>query len=169
MAAARTRSRFDREPDSRPQNDAYVGLLALSLLAMIASSILLWIDYSQYGSAKPPAPSIPAPPGPRESAPQSAPVGALPPGDNSLPVAGAPLPAPRRVPTPFRDASQKRPGNASAKRRETWRGTDAPDLARARPRPRGRPARTGTSDFRRRRSPRRCAAGPPLPLPQRRP
>jgi len=66
MAAARTRSRFDREPESRPQNDAYVGLLALSLLAMIASSILLWIDYSQYGSAKPPAVSIPAPAGPRE-------------------------------------------------------------------------------------------------------
>ena len=98
MAAARTRSRFDREPDSRPQNDAYVGLLALSLLAMIASCILLWIDYSQYGSAKPPAPSIPAPPGPREPAPQSAPVGALPPGDNSLPVAAAPLPAPVPVP-----------------------------------------------------------------------
>jgi hypothetical protein len=100
MAAARTRSRFDREPDSRPQNDAYVGLLALSLLAMIASCVLLWIDYSQYGSAKPPTVSVPAPAGPRQPVDGAAPVGAtgaLAPSDG-LPVAAAPLPAP--VPAP---------------------------------------------------------------------
>src|SRR5258708_34809176 len=104
MAAARTRSRSGGEPDSRSQNDAYTGLLALSLLAMIASCILLWIDYSQYGSAKPPAVSVPAPAGPRQPVDGAAPVspgggamGAVPPSDG-LPVAAAPLPAP--VPAP---------------------------------------------------------------------
>src|SRR5438045_8604928 len=100
MAAARTRSRFDREPESRPQNDAYVGLLALSLLAMIASCVLLWIDYSQYGSAKPPTVSVPAPAGPRQPVDGAAPVGAtgaLPPS-GGLPVGDGPLEGPVRAP-----------------------------------------------------------------------
>jgi DNA polymerase-3 subunit gamma/tau len=49
---ARTRSRFDE--DEAPRSDVYTGLLALSLIAMIVSSLLLFLDYNQYGSAAPP-------------------------------------------------------------------------------------------------------------------
>ena len=37
----------------RPRNDAYTGLLTISLLAMIVSCILLYLDYNQYGDSKP--------------------------------------------------------------------------------------------------------------------
>ena len=52
MAVARTRSRFDRE-DVGPRNDVYTGLLTISLVAMIVSCLLLYLDYSQYGGAAP--------------------------------------------------------------------------------------------------------------------
>jgi hypothetical protein len=56
--AARPRSRFDRD-DDRPQSDVYTGLLAISLIAMIVSSILLFLDYRQYGETKaPPVPRV---------------------------------------------------------------------------------------------------------------
>src|SRR5438067_6593594 len=64
MAAARTRSRFDRE-DTRPRNDVYTGLLAISLVAMIVSCVLLWMDYSQYGATKAPPVSLPPPATPK--------------------------------------------------------------------------------------------------------
>jgi hypothetical protein len=64
MAAARTRSRFDQE-DTRPENDVYTGLLAISLIAMVASCFLLFLDYRQYGESKAPAVSMPAPVQPR--------------------------------------------------------------------------------------------------------
>lgn len=59
---ARTRSPFD-EPVAAPQpaSDAYTGLLALSLLAMIASCVVLYLDHAQYGTNKAPSVSIPAP------------------------------------------------------------------------------------------------------------
>jgi hypothetical protein len=37
----------------RPKNDAYVGLLFISLLALITGCVLLYMDYSQYGTQKP--------------------------------------------------------------------------------------------------------------------
>jgi len=73
MAAARTRSRFDRE-DARPRSDVYTGLLAISLIAMIASCVLLYLDYAQYGSMKAPAVQA-APP----AQPKNLSQGALPP------------------------------------------------------------------------------------------
>lgn len=65
---ARTRSPFD-EPIAAPQpaSDAYTGLLALSLLAMIASCVILYLDYAQYGTNKAPSVNIPAP-GPKTPA-----------------------------------------------------------------------------------------------------
>ena len=59
---ARTRSPFD-EPVvvQQPASDAYTGLLALSLLAMIASCVILYLDYAQYGTNKAPSVNIPAP------------------------------------------------------------------------------------------------------------
>src|SRR5208282_2950686 len=35
-------------------NDAYTGMLSISLLALIGASVLLYLDYSRYGDAKPP-------------------------------------------------------------------------------------------------------------------
>src|SRR5262245_4439499 len=58
--AARARSRFDQD-DYRPQNDVYTGLLAISLVAMLVSCVLLFLDYNQYaGKAIPPIPPIPS-------------------------------------------------------------------------------------------------------------
>jgi hypothetical protein len=56
--ATRTRSKYD-EVDAAPRSDAYTGLLALSLIAMIASCVILYLDYAQYGNTKAPAPNIP--------------------------------------------------------------------------------------------------------------
>jgi hypothetical protein len=39
----------------RATNDAYTGMLAISLLAMIAGSALLFLDYQQYPDQNPPA------------------------------------------------------------------------------------------------------------------
>lgn len=50
---ARKKAAYD---DARPASDVYTGLLAISLLAMIASCVMLWLDYSQYPSQKAPAP-----------------------------------------------------------------------------------------------------------------
>ena len=49
MATA-TKPRFTAQ---RPKNDAYVGLLTISLLALITSCVLLYLDYAQYGAQKP--------------------------------------------------------------------------------------------------------------------
>jgi hypothetical protein len=59
--AARARSRFDRDDDTGPRSDVYTGLLALSLIAMIVSSLLLFLDYSQYSASKAPTVNVPAP------------------------------------------------------------------------------------------------------------
>jgi hypothetical protein len=58
---ARTRSRFD--DDVAPKSDVYTGLLALSLIAMIVSCLLLFLDYSQYGTSKAPNVAVPQPKG----------------------------------------------------------------------------------------------------------
>lgn len=42
----------DRGP--KPASDAYVGLLAISLGAMMVGCALLFMDYSQYGEKAPP-------------------------------------------------------------------------------------------------------------------
>lgn len=103
--AARTRSRFDRE-EAAPASDVYTGLLAISLIAMIASCVLLWLDYSQYGASK--APTVVSPP-PTQAKPIS--QGALPPPPplEDRPFTKAPdampaivqVPAPPPAPTPI--------------------------------------------------------------------
>ena len=42
------------EPAAKPRNDAYTGLLAISFLAMVGGSVLLYLDYSDYESTKGP-------------------------------------------------------------------------------------------------------------------
>jgi outer membrane biosynthesis protein TonB len=44
----------DSEMTSRPTNDAYTGMLAIALLALIAGSALMYLDYSQYPQRNPP-------------------------------------------------------------------------------------------------------------------
>jgi hypothetical protein len=59
--AARARSRYDQDDDTGPRSDVYTGLLALSLIAMIVSSLLLFLDYSQYSASKAPSVTVPQP------------------------------------------------------------------------------------------------------------
>ncbi len=44
---------------AKPSNDAYTGMLAISLLALIAGAALLWLDYSRYPTTKPPKVTTP--------------------------------------------------------------------------------------------------------------
>jgi hypothetical protein len=39
----------------RTKNDTYVGLLSISLLALVTCCALLYLDYAQYGAQKPTA------------------------------------------------------------------------------------------------------------------
>jgi hypothetical protein len=45
----------DNEPSdtSVPKNDAYTGMLAVSLIALIVGSVLLFLDYNQHSAAPP--------------------------------------------------------------------------------------------------------------------
>src|SRR5262245_48850292 len=92
MAAARTRSRFDRE-EAGPRNDVYTGLLTISLVAMIVSCLLLYLDYSQYAGAAPKV-TVPPPAAPRIPGEQKAVAAPL---NTSVPVAAAPAKLPEPV------------------------------------------------------------------------
>jgi hypothetical protein len=49
--------------ETRPTNDAWTGMLAISLLALIVGCLLLFLDFSQYPSKDPgPVPKAQAPP-----------------------------------------------------------------------------------------------------------
>ena len=72
-----------REPAARPKNDAYVGLLFIAFLALLTSTVLLYLDYDQYGAQKPPALKA-APPG----------ASNVPAGPSSPPSDTPPPPAP---------------------------------------------------------------------------
>jgi hypothetical protein len=96
-----------RTTESKPKSDAYTGLLALSLLAMITASVLLYFDFSAYDpkdlskiksdlksnmKSKAEAPKELPAVTPAEPAKTDAPMGDAPMGD--APKADAPLPAP---------------------------------------------------------------------------
>lgn len=81
-------AKTDSRKDAPATNDAYTGMLAISLLALLAGCALLYLDYSQYAE-KPPATPPKAPPVATGAA---APGGAPPP---------APIqPAPKEQPPP---------------------------------------------------------------------
>ena len=65
---AKSRSRYE-ETEAKPKNDAYTGLLALSLIALLASCVVLYLDYAQYGQTNGPAVNIPKPAPPSGAAP----------------------------------------------------------------------------------------------------
>jgi hypothetical protein len=52
MAAAKNKDRT--EETSKATNDAYTGMLAISLLALVTGAILLFLDYNQYPDKNPP-------------------------------------------------------------------------------------------------------------------
>ena len=41
-------------PNSQPRNDAYTGMLIVSLVALLLGGVLLFLDYSQYPDKKAP-------------------------------------------------------------------------------------------------------------------
>lgn len=94
--AVTTRGKFTREAAPKPRNDAYTGLLLISFLALVTSSILLYLDYNQYGTTTAPKVSIPAPgsstvsptPGPPVDPP---PMGDAPAPMGDMPPMGAPM------------------------------------------------------------------------------
>ncbi len=93
----------DTEPSdtSVPTNDAYTGMLAIALIALIAGCVLLFLDYSQY-SGTPPKVTLPqiqkAPPTPAPGpppAPAPAPEGKAPEAKDAAPMPGnPPMPMP---------------------------------------------------------------------------
>ncbi len=77
------RSSSSRSASTGPRNDAYTGLLAISLIAQIVGVVFFYLDYSAYPTTKPSPPAGPtlsAPP------PPPAPGGVAPPaGDPGAP------------------------------------------------------------------------------------
>jgi hypothetical protein len=54
-----------KDSDTKATNDAWTGMLAISLLALLAGCALLFLDYSQYPTKDPgPLPKAPAIVGP---------------------------------------------------------------------------------------------------------
>ncbi len=63
------------EVTTRPTNDAYTGMLGISLFALLLGCVLLYLDYSQYPDAKGPAiPKSPPVASPGEGGPGDGPV-----------------------------------------------------------------------------------------------
>jgi hypothetical protein len=58
----------DKDTAAPATNDAYTGMLAIALLALIGGCVLLYLDYSQYPDSKqPPLPKAPGIVTPAES------------------------------------------------------------------------------------------------------
>lgn len=88
--AAKTK---DDEAGPTATNDAYTGMLAIALFALIGGCVLLYLDYSQYPDSK--GPSIPkappiAAPAPAGGGPGAAPPVAPPPAAPPMVPAAAP-------------------------------------------------------------------------------
>ena len=77
-----------QETETRASNDAYTGMLAISLIALIAACALLFLDYNQYSEKDPPKVKAPvinlnapaadkggAPPPPQQQQPMNPPMG----------------------------------------------------------------------------------------------
>lgn len=84
----------------RARNDAYTGMLAISLFALIGGCALLFLDYQKYGEMKPKGqverivPESGEGPAPGDGTPQPPPDG-NPPGGNPTPPGGnPPMPMP---------------------------------------------------------------------------
>lgn len=86
--------------EPKATNDAYTGMLAVSLIALIVGCVLLYLDYSQYGSEPPPAiptsasVAQPAPAAPPPAQPPVDPANPMPGGANPMPMPPQPAPMP---------------------------------------------------------------------------
>jgi hypothetical protein len=92
MPAARSRGRAERGSDKpKPRSDAYVGLLAISLVALTAAMLFAFLNWNTYPEGKPkPVQVAPRAQGPAPGAP-AAPGAPVPPGPNpAQPPQGAP-------------------------------------------------------------------------------
>jgi hypothetical protein len=70
MAAARKGGRLaDPITESKPSSDAYVGLLAISLVAMVIGTVFLTMDYMQYEGKVPAAVKYTPPAAPTPAVP----------------------------------------------------------------------------------------------------
>jgi len=49
------KTKDDPEATSQARNDAYTGMLVVSLLALLTGAVLLFLDYNQYPDKNPPA------------------------------------------------------------------------------------------------------------------
>jgi hypothetical protein len=49
-----------RRPTAKPRNDAYVMMLAITFLALVAGCVLMYLDAAQYEGKNPPPAAIPA-------------------------------------------------------------------------------------------------------------
>jgi hypothetical protein len=89
-------TRSESYAPTKPRSDAYVGLLVVSLLAMIAAGVFLYLDWSSYPPNPPPKIAAGPKPGARPPAPAGGP--AQPP---------APVPAPAPAPGPENKGGDK--------------------------------------------------------------
>jgi hypothetical protein len=117
VAAKAPKAVVKDEKKIKPRSDAYTGMLVVSLLALIAGGVLLWLDFSKYdmkvkppplathvvplaaeGSGTPPAGNPPAGNPPDANPPAGNPPAANPPAANppaGNPPAGNPAPPPK--------------------------------------------------------------------------
>lgn len=82
---------IEEQDTTRATNDAYTGMLAISLIALLAGCALLYLDWSQYPSKDPPKvvapkPSMEAPKGDGAGQPQGQPQPAAPQKANPMPM-----------------------------------------------------------------------------------
>ena len=101
MSTVRSRGRaYGRDANEpKPRNDAYVGLLILSLVAQVAGVVFLALDWNRYPAGAPTKPAAlaaaPAVPSGTNPAPQGNPPAGNPPPVNppaGNPPAGNPMP-----------------------------------------------------------------------------
>lgn len=83
------------EDEAKPTNDAYTGMLAISLIALIVGCVMLYLDFNQYGTEPPPVVQTAAPP-----PPAAAPAAPAPAGQPAVDPAGQPMPMPPPAPAP---------------------------------------------------------------------
>lgn len=95
---------IDEQDTTRATNDAYTGMLAISLIALLVGCALLYLDYSQY-PGNPPKVTAPAPPsgGGAPPPPPAGAQGAQAPQDGKAvaPMPNVPAPMPMPMPTPM--------------------------------------------------------------------
>jgi hypothetical protein len=74
------------DDEVKPANDAYTGMLVISLLALLTGCALLFLDYNQYPEKAPKAAKFLSAPQPGAPAPAPPPPPPPPPGNQPAPA-----------------------------------------------------------------------------------